>query len=56
MAEQQRLVDRLKYLSITDDLTGVYNVRYFGRGCGTNTSEASVIQQTVRRRRQQQQR
>jgi diguanylate cyclase (GGDEF)-like protein/PAS domain S-box-containing protein len=29
MAEQQRLVDRLKYLSITDDLTGVYNVRYF---------------------------
>jgi diguanylate cyclase (GGDEF)-like protein/PAS domain S-box-containing protein len=29
MAEQQRLVDRLKYLSITDDLTGIYNVRYF---------------------------
>ena len=29
MAEQQRLVERLKYLSITDDLTGIYNVRYF---------------------------
>ena len=29
MAEQQRLLDRLKSLSITDDLTGVYNVRYF---------------------------
>ena len=29
MAEQQRLLDRLKYLSITDDLTGVYNVRYY---------------------------
>ena len=29
MAEQRRLVDRLKYLSITDDLTGAYNVRYF---------------------------
>jgi len=29
MAEQQRLMDRLKYLSITDDLTGVYNVRYY---------------------------
>jgi diguanylate cyclase (GGDEF)-like protein/PAS domain S-box-containing protein len=29
MAEQRRLMDRLKYLSITDDLTGAYNVRYF---------------------------
>jgi diguanylate cyclase (GGDEF)-like protein/PAS domain S-box-containing protein len=29
MAEQQRLVDRLKYLSITDELTGAYNVRYY---------------------------
>jgi len=28
-AEQQRLLDRLKYLSITDDLTGIYNVRYY---------------------------
>jgi diguanylate cyclase (GGDEF)-like protein/PAS domain S-box-containing protein len=29
MAEQRRLLDRLKYLSITDDLTGAYNVRYY---------------------------
>ena len=29
MAEQQRLMDRLKYLSITDELTGAYNVRYY---------------------------
>jgi len=26
--DQQRVVDRLKHLSITDDLTGLYNVRF----------------------------
>lgn len=28
VTDQQRLLDRLKQLSITDDLTGAYNVRY----------------------------
>lgn len=28
LSDQQRILDRLKHLSITDDLTGVYNVRY----------------------------
>jgi diguanylate cyclase (GGDEF)-like protein/PAS domain S-box-containing protein len=29
VTDQQRLLDRLKQLSITDDLTGAYNARYF---------------------------
>ena len=29
LTDKQRLLDQLKHLSLTDDLTGVYNARYF---------------------------